>query len=113
MAAAKQKNRAAGEAGRRGEKIRSDLWVSVEPDDAGGIRVELRSRVEPYYGDSIREQAVSTLTALGLPHARVEIEDSGALPFVIGARLEAAALRCGIEPAGDARPAPLVDTPAP
>ncbi len=92
------------EAGRRGEGIRSDLWVGLAPGESGGLRIDLRSRVEPYYGDAIREQVTTVLEALRVAHARVEIEDSGALPFVIAARLEAAALRAGVRPAGDARP---------
>ena len=102
-----------GIAGRRGEKIRSDLHVAVEPRGEGGIRIDLTSRVEPYYGDAIREQAVAVLAALGVEHAAVEIDDSGALPFVIAARIEAAALRAGVEPKGDARPEVIAPQPPP
>ena len=38
----------------------------------------------------IRQQVTEVLGALGVSHASLEIEDSGALPFVIGARIEAA-----------------------
>ena len=48
-----------GEAGRQGEKVRSDLHVSVELTGDGGVQLELQSRVEPYYGDSLREQLAS------------------------------------------------------
>ena len=93
-----------GSAGRRGEGIRSDLWVELEVKDHGRIEVELSSRVEPYYGEAIRAQVEDTLAKLGVEHARVTVEDAGALPFVIEARLEAAVLAAGVEPAGDARP---------
>jgi citrate lyase subunit beta / citryl-CoA lyase len=85
-----------GEAGHSGPEIRSDLHVSIEPRERGGIAVELESRVKPYYGDSIRRQAEEVLEALGVRHAQVQIHDEGALPFVIAARIEAAVRRAGL-----------------
>jgi len=87
---------AAGEAGHWGAEIRSDLHVRIEPRRHGGIWIELASRVEPYYGDSIRGQAEGVLEALGVCHAHVQIHDEGALPFVIAARIEAAVRRAGL-----------------
>jgi citrate lyase subunit beta/citryl-CoA lyase len=87
---------ARGAAGRQGEGIRSDLWVALELRDRGAIEIELTSRVDTYYGESIREQVRSILGALGVRDARVEVQDKGALPFVIAARVEAAALRAGV-----------------
>lgn len=86
----------AGEAGHWGAEIRSDLHVRIEPHEHGGIDIELESRVKPYYGESIRRQAGDVLEALGVQHARVELHDEGALPFVIAARIEAAARRAGL-----------------
>ncbi len=86
----------AGEAGHSGPEIRSDLHVRIEVRESGGIQIELKSRVEPYYGVSIRRQAEEVLEALGVRHALVEIKDEGALPFVIAARIEAAARRAGV-----------------
>lgn len=85
-----------GEAGHSGADIRSDLYVRVEPRNAGGVRIELASRVQPYYGESIRRQSEEVLEALGVPNATVEIRDEGALPFVIAARIEAAVRRAGL-----------------
>jgi len=85
-----------GEAGHWGADIRSDLHVRIEPRDRGGIAIELESRVKPYYGDSIRRQAEEVLEALGVRHARIQIHDEGALPFVIAARIEAAVRRAGL-----------------
>jgi citrate lyase subunit beta/citryl-CoA lyase len=93
-----------GAAGRRGDGVRSDLWVDLELRDAGGIVVDLTSRVDAYFGDAIRSQVTTLLEALGVRHAGVELQDMGALPFTIAARVEAAALRAGVKPAGDARP---------
>jgi len=93
------------EAGRCGKDVRSDCKVSIELAEAGGVLIELRSRVEAYYGDAIREQILEVLLALGVKHARLHIEDEGALPFVIGARVEAAVLRAGVHPEGTWLPA--------
>ena len=84
------------EAGRSGPDVRSDLRVVFEPRESGGIEIELQSRVAPYYGDNIRTQAQHVLAELGVQHARIAIEDEGALPFVIAARIEAAVRRAGL-----------------
>ncbi|MFL6302345.1 MAG: aldolase/citrate lyase family protein [Candidatus Sulfotelmatobacter sp.] len=86
----------ASEVGRCGPDVRSDLRVRIERREHGGIAIELKSRVEPYYGESIRRLADTVLEELGIRHARVRIEDEGALPFVISARLEAAVKRAGL-----------------
>ena len=88
--------KAHAEAGRSGPDIRSDLRVALEPRGSGGIEIELQSRVASYYGDSIRGQAQEVLAELGIDHARIAIQDEGALPFVIAARIEAAVRRAGL-----------------
>src|SRR5580658_101221 len=84
------------EAGHWGKEIRSDVHVIFETRDGGGIEISLESRVAPYYGTAILEQTRDVLGELGVKHARVAIHDEGALPFVIAARIEAAARRAGI-----------------
>ena len=84
------------EAGHWGQDVRSDLHVAFEGRDAGGIEVTLESRVAAYYGAVILEQARAVLAELGIKNARVSIHDEGALPFTIGARIEAAARRAGV-----------------
>jgi len=64
--------------------------VELQLLDQGGISIRLQSKVERMFGDQIRQQALEVLEALGVSHALLEIEDSGALPFVIAARIEAA-----------------------
>ncbi len=86
----------AGEAGHCGADIRSDLHVRIEIRDAGGLKIELESRVKSLYGDSIRRQAEEVLEELGVRHALIEIRDEGALPYVIAARIEAAVRRAGL-----------------
>ena len=85
-----------GEAGHCGPDVRSDLHVRLEPRHRGGIEIELQSRVERYYGESIKCQAEEVLEALNARHARIEVHDEGALPFVISARIEAAARHAGL-----------------
>ena len=85
------------EAGRRGDDVRSDCWVSITPTKSGGIELSLQSKVEAMYGDSIRTLVCDELTALGVANAKLEMEDAGALPFVIMARVEAAVRRLGID----------------
>jgi len=77
-------------AGNKGERIRSDCKVSLQLTESGGIVLQLKSKVKDLFGRQIKEQVEEVLKALQVDHAMVEIEDSGALPFVIGARLEAA-----------------------
>ena len=83
-------------AGHCGLEVRSDLQVRLEPRARGGLEIQIASRVDVYYGDLIRRQAEEVLEALGVRHAMVEIRDEGALPFVIAARIEAAARRAGL-----------------
>jgi len=89
-----------GAAGHCGKDVRSDLHVSIEPREGGGLEIGLESRVAPYYGNSILAQAQQTLELYGVKHARVAIRDEGALPFVIDARIEAAAKRAGFDIGG-------------
>ncbi len=94
-----------GQAGRQGEDVRSDLFVSAAISQSGGAQVRLSSKVEAFYGDSIRETAKSVLAGLGVRHATVRIDDQGAVPFVIAARVEAALRRAGAGGRGrDSRP---------
>ncbi len=93
-----------GQAGRAGDEVRSDLYVSFEERASGGIQSGLRSRVELYYGEVSRQQVRDVLRALGVEHALIEIVDEGALPFVIAARIEAAVRRAGLAQGKSALP---------
>jgi citrate lyase subunit beta / citryl-CoA lyase len=77
-------------AGRSGKDIRSDCMISVTLADEGGISIELRSKVKTLYGVSIEELLSEELAFFDITDAHVIMEDSGALPYVIAARLEAA-----------------------
>lgn len=92
-------NRGHGEAGRKGPQVRSDCWIGVELKARGGITLSLRSKVAGMYGRSIEDLVLRGCRVMGLDHAAVTIEDQGALPFTLAARLEAAVRRAGHEPA--------------
>jgi len=101
-----------GEAGRRGAGVRSDMYVSVELKKTGGIQIEVDSKVEAFYGKSIRATAASALRKFKVRHARMVIVDRGALPFVVSARIEAALRSAGAKgamlPRATAKPKPTV-----
>lgn len=81
------------EAGRRGSDVRSDCWVSVLKNDADDTHLEIRSKVGTLYGDSIEATVRNTLDALGVSGVQLTLEDQGALPWVLEARVEAAVRR--------------------
>jgi citrate lyase subunit beta/citryl-CoA lyase len=96
MATAVEANKVrVGEAGRMGKDVRSDLHVRFEPNGTT-LEIELLSRVGLYYGENIRQQAREVMAALGVTTGKLTITDEGALPFVIGARIEAAVRRAGL-----------------
>lgn len=81
------------EAGRRGDEVRSDAWMKIEIGAAKGIELDVSSRVEALYGDAVRELLLEGLRRFGVEDARLTVEDKGALPFVLMARLEAVVRR--------------------
>lgn len=76
-------------AGNSGPKVRSDCEMTLGLTSSGGIEITLNSRVKTLYGRSITEQCRDLLNKAGIENARLLINDSGALPFVLSARLEA------------------------
>lgn len=76
--------------GNAGPKVRSDCEITMELTAGGGIRIDLSSKVKALYGDSIIDLCKSILKFYKIKDASLKINDSGALPFVIAARLEAA-----------------------
>ena len=91
-------------AGRQGEGVRSDVHVSVTRTGLGQVELEIVSKVGSLYGESIRADVHELLATAGVRSARVEVNDQGALPFVLAARVEAALRRAGYA-GGDLRPA--------
>jgi citrate lyase subunit beta / citryl-CoA lyase len=76
--------------GNAGPKVRSDCEITLVLKKSGGVKIGLESKVKALYGSSITEQCRQILEYFGIRHAEVAIRDSGALPFVISARIEAA-----------------------
>src|ERR1700675_3864045 len=95
MNSVKEKPANSAEAGHWGKEVRSDVHLTFEARESGGIEISLESRVAPYYGSAILDQTRQVLAELGVKHARISIHDEGALPFTIGARIEAAVRRAG------------------
>lgn len=77
-------------AGHSGTGVRSDCSVEFVPGAAGGLQIEINSRVINYYGESIRTLVSDIARRFGLTDARIIVNDEGALPFTIAARVEAA-----------------------
>jgi len=81
--------------GRAGRDEKSDLVVEIEMRQEGGLEIQVNSSVKALFGKAITATAAGTLQELGIGHARVTINDKGALDWVIRARIEAAARAAG------------------
>lgn len=75
-------------AGNRGESVRSDCWVELNLTSKSSVRINLISKVKTNYGKSIIELAQQVLASYKINKAELTIEDKGALPFVLAARIE-------------------------
>lgn len=76
--------------GNSGPKVRSDCEMALELRNEGGIIIDLISKVRVLYGESIKKLCIEILNLFGIRDAMLKVNDSGALPFVIAARLESA-----------------------
>lgn len=77
-------------AGPRGETVRSDCYVELELKESGGIKLNLQSKVESMYGQSISKLILDMCKFFTLKNVKITVEDHGALPFTIAARFETA-----------------------
>jgi citrate lyase subunit beta/citryl-CoA lyase len=77
-------------AGNHGEDVRSDCLVKISFPSKGGIKLALESKVERLYGGHIHALVNDIMKFFGIKHASIQIQDSGALDFVLAARLELA-----------------------
>jgi citrate lyase subunit beta / citryl-CoA lyase len=76
--------------GNKGKGIRSDCFITMELAETGGIQLELVSKVQSMYGQDIKTLIYQILDFYEIKHAKLLVEDSGALSLVLAARLEAA-----------------------
>ena len=76
--------------GNAGPKVRSDIEVTLMLTEEGGINLDIKSRVKSMYGIAIEKQCRELLDLFDVRNAKLTVNDSGALPFVIAARVEAA-----------------------
>ena len=83
-------NKLIATAGNAGPKVRSDCEITIELKKSGGIEIDLKSKVKALYGEAIETQCRELMDFFKIPDAILTINDSGALPFVIAARIEAA-----------------------
>ncbi|RLD73132.1 MAG: citrate lyase ACP [Bacteroidetes bacterium] len=72
------------------QKVRSDCQVTLELKDKGGIQLSVKSKVYALFGKSIEKLCKDELAFFEIEHAILTLEDKGALPFVIMARIESA-----------------------
>lgn len=82
-------------AGNRGDGIRSDCWARVQLTASGGIKLDLKSKVDVLYGDSIKRLVEDMMKFFEIANADVTVEDFGAVPYVLMARIETAVRRLG------------------
>lgn len=81
-----------GETGKK--NAASDCWIHLAIKKSGGIKIELKSKVQSMYGEAIRKTAEEILKFFSIKNAVLAVEDSGSLPFVLTARIEAAIKKC-------------------
>ena len=79
--------------GKRGDSVRSDCYFEIELKNSGGIKIDLKSKVDVMYGESIKQMILDMSKYFGLKDAKILLEDNGALPFVLEARFELAVKR--------------------
>lgn len=77
-------------AGNFGDGIKSDCHITLDITNKGGRNLEIKSKVMPMYGESIKKLINDMLDFYEIDHINLELEDKGAVDFVLAARLEAA-----------------------
>ncbi|MCD8360718.1 MAG: citrate lyase acyl carrier protein, partial [Acidaminococcaceae bacterium] len=76
-----------------GTNNKGDTSVTLEIMKSGGIKIEIISKALTKYGQSIENSIREILSKANVEHARIAVEDYGALDFVIQARTETAVQR--------------------
>lgn len=76
----------------------SDVMVTLAPNPAGGIEIDLQSEVAALFGNSICATVRQVLKEMDVADASVILVDKGALDCVIRARMRCAVCRAAEEP---------------
>ncbi len=71
----------------------SDIYIMVQPNDEGGIIIDLESIVMNQFGKQIEEVILITLKKLNIKNIHLTAKDRGALDYTIRARVETAIKR--------------------
>ena len=79
--------------GNAGTMESNDIMITVEPSDAGGVRVELTSSVYQQFGKQIIAVIRETAADYGVENALITAVDKGALDCTVRARVAAALTR--------------------
>lgn len=77
-------------AGDKNPKNRGDCFIKLKQSSTGQNEISIQSKVEKYFGDSIKELALDILNFYDIGDAHLTIQDRGALQYVLAARIEAA-----------------------
>ena len=73
-----------------GPKIKSDCKITLQLKKSGGVKIEVISKVKALFGDKITKLCKDVLKFYEIKNATIKIEDTGALDYIIAARIEAA-----------------------
>ena len=71
----------------------SDVQITLRPNPGQGIQIRLQSDVKALFGDAIEETVRAVLEEFDVKDALVDVNDKGALDFVIRARMQCAVCR--------------------
>ncbi len=80
-------------AGKQGNKIRSDCYIELKTKRTGGVKINVKSKVDSMYGESIYNTIKEMTEFFGIKNTEIYVEDYGALPPTLMARFELAVKR--------------------
>jgi len=71
----------------------NDIYIMVQPNDEGGVLLDLESIVMQQFGKQIKEMILTTLEDMGVKDIHIIAKDRGALDYTIKSRVETAVKR--------------------
>ena len=74
--------------GKQVDKIRSDCYIEIEKNKSGKVNLNIKSKVDVMYGESITKLVKDMIKFFELKNVNIFIDDFGALPFTLCARFE-------------------------